>query len=197
LSNPIRTELLSMIEEDNRVRNELAADGSLFEGYHPRMEEVHRKNSARLRQIIAEFGWPGTTLVQEDGEEAAWRIAQHSIGEPHFMRSALNLLKNAVHNDEAPFWQVAYMEDRIRSIEGRPQLYGTSFDWDENGEMSPFPEIEDAEHVDERRASAGLIPMEEEIKKRRAQLMNEKPPKDLEKWRTEMDAWARSVGWRL
>ena len=27
------------------------ADGSLFEGYHPRMEAVHRHNAARLREI--------------------------------------------------------------------------------------------------------------------------------------------------
>jgi hypothetical protein len=30
-----------MVNEDHRVRAELAADGSLFDGYHPRMRAVH------------------------------------------------------------------------------------------------------------------------------------------------------------
>ena len=38
-----------MIAEDDYVREELAADGSLYEGYHPRMEQTHRNHAARLR----------------------------------------------------------------------------------------------------------------------------------------------------
>jgi hypothetical protein len=33
----LRQELLAMAEEDQRVRAELAADGSLCQGYHPVM----------------------------------------------------------------------------------------------------------------------------------------------------------------
>ena len=33
-----------LVEEDERVRAGLAADGSLFQGYHPRMREVHEHN---------------------------------------------------------------------------------------------------------------------------------------------------------
>jgi hypothetical protein len=55
----LRDKLVSMKEEDLRVRAELAADGSLFDGYHPRMEEVHRHNASQLREIIDVHGWPG------------------------------------------------------------------------------------------------------------------------------------------
>lgn len=44
----LREELLATEAEDRRVRAELAADGSLFDGYHPRMAEVHRRNAGRL-----------------------------------------------------------------------------------------------------------------------------------------------------
>jgi hypothetical protein len=37
-----------MAEEDQPVRAELAADSSLFDGYHARMAEVHDRNPARL-----------------------------------------------------------------------------------------------------------------------------------------------------
>ena len=194
----LRRELLEMMAEDNSVREELAADGSLFEGYHPRMEAVHRRNSARLSVIFDERGWPGLSLAGEDGEEAAWVIVQHSIGEPAFQRRGLELLKEAAARGEAPRWQVAYLEDRICACEGRPQIYGTQYDWDENGEMSPYPAIEDAERVNERRRAAGLVTLEENLARMRAQAASssERPPADLAKRRKEEDDWARRVGWR-
>ena len=55
--------LLDMEARDQALRGELTAAGELDETYHPRLEELHRANAARLRQIIAVFGWPGITLV--------------------------------------------------------------------------------------------------------------------------------------
>src|SRR5690349_3021734 len=103
---------------DQLVRAELAADGSLFEGYHPRMEAIHRANAARLREIIAAHGWPGKSLVGTDGAQAAWRIAQHAIGEPDFMRHCRDLLNEAHARGEVPGWHFAFIDDRIRVFEG-------------------------------------------------------------------------------
>ncbi len=72
---------------------------------------------------------------------------QHAIANPALQRQCLKLIEEAVERGEAPAWQVAYLTDRIRVLEGSPQIYGTSFDWDEAGEMSPC-EIEDREIVD-------------------------------------------------
>jgi hypothetical protein len=190
LHQALKQQLLNLVAEDDRLRDELAADGSLFEGYHPVMEEVHRQNAAALRAIIRKHGWPGIDLVGKEGAEAAWRIAQHSIGEPQFMREALRLVKAASEKGQAPLYQVAYLEDRIRMFEGKLQLYGTSFDWNEEGELAPFPDIEKPEQVDTRRAEMGLPPLRARQKSER-----ESPPKDLHKRREQMKAWAKSVGW--
>jgi hypothetical protein len=64
---------------------------------------------------------------------------QHAISLPQFQRQCLALLQAAVTRGEAPAWQVAMLTDRIRILEGRQQLYGTQFDWDANGQMSPLP----------------------------------------------------------
>src|SRR5687768_9820864 len=88
----LRAELLAMAGEDRRVRAELAADGSLFDGYHPRMAEVHRRNAARLATILDRHGWPRRALVGEDGAAAAWLVLQHAIGDPPLMRRCLQLL---------------------------------------------------------------------------------------------------------
>jgi hypothetical protein len=194
LNRALQQELLDLIAEDERVREELASDGSLFQGYHPQMEQLHRQNASRLREIIQQYGWPGITLVGADGEEAAWRIAQHSIGEPEFMRNVLQLLQIAAEKGEAPLWQVAMMEDRIRLFEGRLQLYGTSFDWDEEGLMSPYPAIENLESVDRRREQVGLPPLKDVIARYRE--TDEPRPKNLQERRKQMDEWARSAGWR-
>ena len=182
-----------MTREDERMRDKLAADGSLFEGYHPIMDALHKHNAARLRMIIDEHGWPGATLVGTDGAEAAWRIAQHAIGEPAFQRRCLALLHDAVERGDAPAWQAAFLEDRVRTFEGRGQLYATQFDVGADGRPVPYP-IEDAEHVDERRAGVGLEPLAEQIAKARPE-----PPPDAEtRARRERlrEQWLRDVGWR-
>jgi hypothetical protein len=124
MDKALRQELLALKATDIRVREELARAGELEQGYHPRMEAVHRENAARLREIIAARGWPGHGIAGEDGAEAAWLIVQHAIGDPGVMRSAIPLLEQAVEHGEAPAWQLHYLLDRVACFEGRPQPYG-------------------------------------------------------------------------
>ena len=193
----IRRDLLAMAEEDRRVRAELAADGALFEGYHPRMREVHDRHAARLARIIDDHGWPGGPHAGSDGAEAAWLIVQHAIACPALQRRALGELKAAAARGEVPPWQAAMLEDRIRVFEGGTQRYGTQLDWDAEGQLSPLP-IEEAAGLDERRKSVGLRPLAEEVAAQRqaAAQGNEHPPADWAARQREMDAWLRDVGWR-
>jgi hypothetical protein len=71
--DPIRRELISVVETDLRVRTELATDGSLFLGYQPRMQVVQDANAARLGAVLDAHGWPGEARVGQKGAEAAWR----------------------------------------------------------------------------------------------------------------------------
>src|SRR5262249_16927487 len=80
---------LSMAADDRRLCAELMAEGSLGDGYHPRMQEVHRCNAARLKEVIGEHGWRGRGLVGEDGAHAAWLVLQPAIGEPELQRRGL------------------------------------------------------------------------------------------------------------
>lgn len=197
MNEDLRMELINMSSKDQHVREELAADGSLFERYHPRMLEVHQRNGKRLAEVIEQYGWPRKSLVGEDGAEAAWLILQHDISNPTLQRRCLPLLEAAAKAGEVPLWQPAYLLDRIRCNEGKSQVYGTQFDWDGHGRMSPLP-VEDIEHVDERRAAVGLGPLEEDIQKRRIAIAqtNEKPPADWPARQKAIEEWACSVGWR-
>ncbi len=191
MNEELRAELMQMDEYDQAVRAELAADGSLFDGYHPRMAAVHDANAARLRAIIATHGWPTEPLVGVDGAKAAHRIAQHAINHPEFMRECRRLLDEASARSEAPRWQFAYIDDRIRVFEGLKQRYGTQWRGGPHG-LEPYP-IEDPDHVDERRATLGLPSLAE----LRASAPPERPLNAEAARRQEEKelAWRKTVGW--
>ena len=193
----VRDELLAMAEEDLRVRAELVSDGSLFEGYHPRMRAVHDANAARFAAILSELGWPGEPQVGHEAAKAAWLIVQHAIAQPALQYRALEALREAAARGEAPFLHAAMLEDRIRTFEGRPQRYGTQFDWDESGRLSPLP-IEDPQAIEERRRAVGLGPLEEAVRAQRAAATasGDRPPRDWPERRRAMEQWLHEVGWR-
>jgi hypothetical protein len=193
----LNEELLAMAGEDGAMRERLVADGSLFDGYNPLMAIVHRRNGNRLSEIVEAHGWPGRSLVGEDGADAAWLVLKHAIGDPGLQRRCLPLLELAAAGGDIPPWHFATLLDGIRFYEGRPQVYGSMFDWDENGELAPWP-IEDADEVDQRRALVGLPPLAEQIQSVRmaAGAEGDRRPADPAARRREADEWARSVGWR-
>jgi hypothetical protein len=124
-------------------------------------------------------------------------VVQHAIGEPAFVRRGLALLRDAVARGDAEPAQLAYLEDRVATFEGRPQRYGTQFDWDDAGVLSPRP-LEDPDGVDARRLALGLEPLAERTAAMRAQAAEEgeAPPPNAAERRRAMDTWARAAGWR-
>ncbi len=193
----VRSELLSMAENDLRLRAKLAADGSLFQGYHPRMRDTHDAHALRLGEILDSLGWPGLRQVGREASDAAWLIVQHAIAQPAFQRRALELLRQAVQRGDAAPLRAAMLEDRIRTLEGGLQRYGTQFDWDPEGQLRPLP-IEDPIGVDGRRREIGLPPLEEAARELRAAAEREgqRPPESCMARQREMEAWCKEVGWR-
>lgn len=190
-------ELIAAAHRDIEVRTRLAQSGDLFIGYHPDMEAVHLENAALLECIIADIGWPGRSAVGEDGARAAFLILQHAISCPDLQRRGLALILDAIPLGQANALDAAYLADRIAMFEGREQTFGTQFDWDENGQLSPAP-TRDAATLDEHRASVGLPPMADTIAHMRASAAaeSEHAPADLAQRRADFEAWARRVGWR-
>jgi hypothetical protein len=192
MNEALRDELIQMDEYDQVVRAELAADGSLFDGYHPRMAAVHDANAARLRAIIATHGWPTERLVGADGAKAAHRIAQHSINHPDFMRECRRLLDEASAKGAVPRWQFAFIDDRIRVYEGLPQRYATQLRGVPNG-LEPYPLDDSVQVVDERRRVLGLPTIAEQRGSAPAERAWD--PEAARRHEERELAWRRSVGW--
>jgi hypothetical protein len=194
INESLRRQLLDLRAEDLRVRTELQEAGELGGPYVPRMEEVHVRNAARLRELIAEHGWPGEDLAGEDGAKAAWFIVQHAIGEPGFQRQALVLLQSAASEGSVPGWHAAYLEDRIALHESRPQRFGTQWiDDPRDGRARPW-RLADSERVNDLRASVGLGPMHA-IPDPDPPLPDEKR-RELEETQAWWEQWLASKGWR-
>lgn len=189
-------EIIALKEADLTLRNRLVQEGVLNEGYHQEMETLHIRNAELLNGIIDEIGYPTVDKVGEEACEAAWLVIQHSISKPGFMKKCRTLLAKAVVAQQAPAANLAYLTDRIAVFEGNPQQYGTQFDWDENGELSPTT-VEDLIEVNQRRKSVGLNPLEEqiEIMRRKAKEENQLPPMDAETKKEAYEQWKKKVGW--
>src|SRR5437868_13202978 len=129
------------------------------------MMQVNRDNEIRLDEIIAKHVWPVFSLVCLEGCRAAWLIAQHSICTPDLQRKFLALLAKAAEDGDAPKTQVAFLTDRIRYNESKPQVYGTVLDWNERGKLS-F-EVEDPANLDVRSKEVGLGPYQDDLERQR------------------------------
>jgi hypothetical protein len=188
--------IIDLKNADLALRDKLIQNGQFSEGYNEEMKKLHNKNAKILNTIIEKIGYPTIDKVGEEANEATWLVIQHSIGQPAFMKNCAELLKSAVSENKADPKNLAYLSDRIAVFEGNTQLYGTQFDWDENGNLSPNP-FDDLAKVNERRKLIGLDLLEEQIEiiRKRADKENQSPPTDFNKRKQEIEQWKKTVGW--
>lgn len=121
---------------------------------------VDEESAVFLRNMIDTYGWPTYDMVGEDGAHAAWLLAQHADQQPALQTTVLAAMRPLVESGQANGRNLAYLEDRVRTGQQRPQLYGTQFGADAHGVSRPLP-VEDAANVDARRADVGLPPLAE------------------------------------
>jgi hypothetical protein len=144
----IADEIMQMSEVDQQMRKSGQWDSS-----------VDVANTQRMKEIVEQIGWPTRSKVGKHASERAWLLVQHADLDRAFQRMCLELMKAQAAGEVKPA-NIAYLEDRVRVGEGRPQVYGTQFYTDEAGNLGPQP-IEDPDHVDERRQAVGLQPLSE------------------------------------
>lgn len=189
-------QIIALKNADLALRDKLIQSGKLSEGYDPDMQALHNRHAEQLEIIIDAIGYPTIGKVGIEANEATRLIIQHAVARPIFMKKCLKLLEIAVNEQQADPKNLAYLADRIAVFEGRPQLYGTQFDWDENGQLSPN-QFDNLTLVNQRRKSIGLTTLEEQTEIIRRQVQEEKqnPPKNYERRLKEIAEWKKSVGW--
>lgn len=162
----LRNEILEMTQKDQEVQMVIMRKSQAGETVDAadwaRKDSVFLSHIGRAKEILGEKGWPGFDLVGEDGSQGMFLIVQHADADPAFQKKALGLLKASYEKGQASGEHVAYLVDRVRVAEGRPQVYGTQLEYDDRA--CPYPgKIENEAQVDSRRAKVGLDPLDEYI----------------------------------
>ena len=108
-----------------------------------------------LKKLASTRGstWPTKSVVGAAGTHAVYLLVSHDTG---LARSALHRMMEAGPT-ESPAADVATLEDRLRLVWGRKQIYGTQFRAGANGKVELAP-MEDSAHADLRREGAALPP---------------------------------------
>lgn len=196
MNDQLLSRLQALRRLDLDTRNQLLAAGRLYGTYDQAMRDIHIANAEALQAIIEEHGWPGISLVGLEGCRAAWLIAQHSICTPNLQRGFLRRLESAVSTGEAPAKLAAMLHDRICFNEGKPQVYGTVLDWDEQGFFGC--QLENRNRVDTLREAVGLPPYEESrlAHLREVEVEGGRAAPDYAAYQVEFLSWVKNTGWR-
>lgn len=147
MQHELSTELIQRSQKDQEMRNNSIADISQWDA------SVDRENTAWFEDVVRLHGWPTISSVGEEACQAAWLLVQHADHKPDFQAACLAEMKCLPDGEIKPA-HIAYLEDRVRVAEGKPQLYGTQF-YKEDGPFKPRP-IEDVANLEARRAAMGL-----------------------------------------
>jgi hypothetical protein len=158
---PLKRELAAIHESDQGPRRVMGPMQQRYKNGGPQLDSLYQQmklhdaqNEARVKAIIAQYGWPGKSLVGRDGSSTAFLVLQHS--NLATIQEYLPLIRQAAAKGELGKGELALMEDRVLVFQQQPQVYGSQVRSNAStGKMEFFP-IADEAHVDERRATMGL-----------------------------------------
>ena len=153
----LRRELADLVKNDQAAR--MAYNAAVKAGGKGDFAAAETADAATLivlHRVVAASGWPGKTMVGDEGAHDAWLLVQHMDKDPAFQKQVLGLMKELVKTGEVEEVEYAYLYDRVAVAEHRKQLYGTQF----GPHREPQP-IEDEANVDARRKAIGLGTMDE------------------------------------
>jgi hypothetical protein len=154
-TNPqLRARLEGMRKADQAVRKR-AIDKPELAG---EMEQVDRRLTAEMEEIVARDGWPTIRLVGLGASQAAALILNHSPDHA-FQRTMLPELERLANEDQILRSDYAGIVDKVLVGEGKPQRFGNVYNF-RDGKAFQAP-VEDPARLDERRAKYLLPPMAE------------------------------------
>jgi hypothetical protein len=156
-SNPeysnFASELIEMATEDQSMRKLAIIDQSKWN------DLLNRKHSKRLEEIIEQIGWPTIGHVGKRASNCAWLLIQHADENIQFQKYCLKLMQ-AKPDGQVYQLNIAFLEDRIRTSEKQPQLYGTQLTIDRENDKLLLKEFEGSIHeLNIRRLKIGMEPL--------------------------------------
>ena len=168
LNKPLVALLDTIYNEDQTDRKNIDTVAKQFGAQSRQMDSLWRKisyqdsvNLLRIKNIVDTYGWLGPDEVGEQGATTIFLVIQHADSLTQV--TYVPRMREAVKNGKAKPQNLALLEDRILTNQGKEQIYGSQLRRNEHGKYEFFP-IRDEANVNKRRATVGLPPLEEYAK---------------------------------
>ena len=118
---------------------------------------IDADNDAWLVDQFRKDGVAHAAQVGEFGLHLTWLLVQHADRQPQLQEIALKEFVHRYESGEFSADDLARLTDRVLLAQGKPQRFGTQFDW-ASGKFDPR-HIDDAAGVDAQRGQLGLMPL--------------------------------------
>ena len=169
LNKPLVALLDTVYNEDQGDRRVIDTLRKQFGWQSKQMDSLWRKinyqdsiSLIRVRKILDTYGWLGADVLGQQGNTTLFLVIQHSDSLTQV--TYLPMLRKAVASGDAQPQQLALLEDRVLTKQGKKQIYGSQLRTNEKTGKYEFFPIEDEPNVNKRRASIGLGPLEQYAK---------------------------------
>ncbi len=127
----------------------------------PSLKSQDSLNVIRVKKIIDNYGWQGPDQVGKKGSQTIFLVIQHADSLTQV--TYFPVMRAAVKEGKALPRELALLEDRILTTQGKEQVYGSQVRMTDSGKFEFFP-INDEPNVNKRRAAVGLDPLEDYAK---------------------------------
>jgi hypothetical protein len=160
--NTLRAELLAMRDRDQKARQDCPTTNAdeQIKCFAMISESIDKPHTRRLEEIVSKFGVPDAKLVGADGVGAFYLVLQHSPSIDLKKRSAKGI-KKAFDEKVLSAIDYANFTDRLLVALGKPQLYGSNFEF--QGGKLVMTRPRDPKNLDARRKKLGLPPIAEAV----------------------------------
>jgi hypothetical protein len=124
----LRAELERRFEADQRERQKLIVDRR-DRDVGNRVRRMDIENLVWLKHLVKDNGIPTVAQVGESGVHWTWLLVQHADDDPRFQLRLQPIFAQRQEAGELPADDLARLTDRVLLAAGKPQRFGTQFDW--------------------------------------------------------------------
>jgi hypothetical protein len=157
LTDPgLRQELQERFAADQRARQDYLA-APRDPAVARRVDQLDAQNLDWLKALVRDRGIPTAAQVGENGVRWAWLLVQHADRDPGLQATVLPMFVERYDAGELSGDDIARLTDRILHAQGKPQRFGTQFNW-LSGQFERRQAGEIAE-IDAHRRELGLMPL--------------------------------------
>jgi hypothetical protein len=158
---PLQAKLLAIYEDDQPIREQYNSAQKEFGHQSKQVDSLGRImmykdsiNLIKVTEILDKYGWVGADKIGGQANQTLFIVIQHS--DLKTQQKYLPMVREAVKIGNANRSALALLEDRVALREGKRQIYGSQFGYDNETKKSYVLPLDDPDNVDKRRAEVGL-----------------------------------------